>query len=137
MVKHKEVTICKDNISRDCDVQGEEVCTTQYETGETRTWTVVNVSLSLFHPIPVCETVNHSHAVEDDVASCEIVDEEICDDGVCNKFPRRKCTIAKETHNKVTPQTDCRQVEFSLCGPEACPIVVGEPICNEEVRTVS
>ncbi len=37
---------------------------------------------------------------------------------------------------KVTPITECRQEETQVCGPEVCPIVKGERICRDVVKTV-
>ena len=34
VVVPKTVQVCHEEIRRDCDAQGEEVCETQYETGE-------------------------------------------------------------------------------------------------------
>lgn len=45
-----------------------------------------------------------------------------------------KCSTLSRT--KVSPRTDCRVIEIEVCGKEACPIVVGEPICKEETKTV-
>ncbi len=55
---------------------------------------------------------------------------------MCDNVPQRNCDVTRENNVKLTPKTECNKVEVQLCGPEACPIVKGERICTNEIRTV-
>merc|ERR1712002_1247058 len=54
------VEVCRKPLVKDCDVQGPEICRTEYESE--------------------CWTKQEEHDVEDDVVECETVQEEKCDD---------------------------------------------------------
>ena len=56
VAQNDEVEVCKTSICPDCSEQGEEECTTVYDT--------------------VCETKRNAHNVTDDVVNCETVYEE-------------------------------------------------------------
>ena len=51
--------------------------------------------------------------------------------------PFQMCSVMQMTSTKLTPETDCRQESKEVCGPEVCPIVKGERVCANEVKTVS
>ena len=55
----------------------------------------------------------------------------------CVDVPRQECSVTTETVKKKTPKTECGVKQTEVCGPEACPIVKGEKMCRNEVRTVS
>ena len=56
VAQNDEVEVCKTSICPDCSEQGEEECTTVYDT--------------------VCETKRHAHNVTDDVVNCKTVYEQ-------------------------------------------------------------
>jgi len=116
------VEICNDNLKRDCENKdGPEVCSIEYVT--------------------VCETETSEPAVLDDVPNCEIEQTEVCNVNaggvqVCRTVPQQKCSISQQENRKLSRSTDCKSVPREVCGPEACPIVKGDRICRNEVKTV-
>ena len=66
--------------------------------------------------------------VDDDVANCETIDEEKCEDVTdgygtkrkCDTWPIEKCTISKQKVKKYTPQTSCKKVPKEACSPRGC-----------------
>ena len=91
----------------------------------------------------VCTTRFHEHDVEDDVVECQDVQDEKCEDVTqgytteqkCTKWPRRECTSRTERVTKYTPETECKPVVLTLCGPDIVS-VPGNPECFEESATV-
>ena len=69
--------------------------------------------------------------VEDDVVSCQTVQEEVCSDVVsgystatkCSSFPRESCTVEKVTVTKLSPETGCDKRPVELCAPRGCGLV--------------
>jgi len=119
------VEICRETLIKDCDIPGPEVCSTEYESE--------------------CETVQHPHDVEDDVAECRTEVEEKCEDETsgyttntkCSKWPREVCSVNKKQVTKFTPETQCRKVPVELCGPAACGLVAGPTECYEKKVTIA
>ncbi|XP_059084787.1 uncharacterized protein LOC131881833 [Tigriopus californicus] len=113
----EKVEICHSPLTRDCNEEGPETCTTEFET--------------------VCDTTYHENEVTDDVANCNTVKEDVCDsDGEnCRMVPRQVCQVDTVSSKKLTPEMDCRQEAREVCGPEICPIVQGERICVDELKT--
>ncbi len=48
----------------------------------------------------------------------------------------RDCEIKDQKNTKLTPKTECRKEMAEVCGPEACPLVKGDRICRDEIKTV-
>merc|ERR1712172_307378 len=75
---------CEENFRKDCDVQGPEICRTEYESE--------------------CWTKQEVHDVEDDVVECRTEVEEKCEDETsgyttntkCSKWPREVCSVSKK-----------------------------------------
>ena len=108
---NETVSICKTPLVKDCDVQGPEICRTEYESE--------------------CWTKNEEHEVEDDVAECTTELEEKCEDETsgyttntkCSKWPKEICSITKKTVKKYTPITGCTKEPRELCAPAGCGFV--------------
>ena len=107
-----------------CEGEGETECKTVYESQ--------------------CETRYHQHDVEDDVVTCETIQEEKCIDVTqgytteqeCTKWPRQVCKASKEKVTKYTPETECKKVAKELCGPSGCNLVAGPEECFDKSETV-
>lgn len=118
------VQVCTSNFIPDCDVEGEQVCQT--------VWT------------SECSTVQIVHEVDDDIANCETIDEEKCEDVTdgygtkrkCDTWPIEKCTISKQKVKKYTPQTSCKKVPKEACSPRGCGVKEGPVQCQDTVKTV-
>ena len=117
--------ICRTPLVKDCDVQGPEICRTEYESE--------------------CWTKPEVHQVEDDVVSCTTEYEEICKPetngytttDTCKKWPHQRCTLSKQPSTKVTPVTGCHKEPIELCAPAGCKLVPAPaPICHPEVKTI-
>ena len=84
------------------------------------------------------------HEVEDDVVTCETVQDEQCEDITqgysteqkCTKWPREVCTNEKRLVLKYSPETDCRKVPRELCGPSGCILQPGPKECFDKEETV-
>jgi len=117
--KSEEVERCVTPWERDCDTPStEQSCSTEYET--------------------ICETIYHENEVEDDVTNCNTVD--VCKDGSedtdnCELVPRQACEINQETNKKYTKETECSKEPREVCGPESCPLVQGDKVCDTETKT--
>ena len=78
-----------------------------------------------------CLTKHKVHEVEDDVVSCETVQEDVCNEVVegyntvtkCSQFPRQKCSLDRQKVRKVTPETGCSKQPVELCAPRGCGFV--------------
>ena len=96
------VEICRATLIKDCEAEGPEVCSTEYESE--------------------CETVQHPHDVEDDVVECRTEVEEKCEDETsgyttntkCSQWPREVCDVSKKSVTKYTPDTQCSKVRRKL-----------------------
>ena len=89
----------------------------------------------------VCETETSNTEVSDDVPNCEIEQVEACKENaagetVCRTVPRQKCELMQQVNAKLSRSTECKSVPREVCGPEACPVVRGDRICRNEVKTV-
>ena len=90
----------------------------------------------------VCETTFTEHEVTSDVAECATVLEEVCRDDpttgshVCKSFPKQACTVVPVTKTEHVPETECKKIQTPVCGPEACPLTKGDPICFDEIKEV-
>ena len=93
---------------KDCDVQGPEICRTEYESE--------------------CWTKQEVHDVEDDVVECRTEVEEKCEDETsgyttntkCSKWPREVCSVNKQNVKKFTPITACTKEPREICAPAGC-----------------
>jgi len=118
------VQVCKTPIIPDCNIPGPEVCKT--------VWT------------SECSTVQIVHEVEDDIANCETIEEEKCEDVTegfrtqrkCDTWPKEKCTLDKKKVKKYTPQTSCSKVSQKACMPRGCGLKEGPVKCHDKVQTV-
>merc|ERR1711997_886257 len=118
------VQICRKPLVKDCNIEGPEICTTQYESE--------------------CWTKQEEHDVEDDVVSCETVVEEKCEDETsgyttntkCSKWPKEVCNVQRTPVKKYTPETRCQKVPVELCGPSGCGVRAGPQECRTELRTI-
>merc|ERR1711926_30967 len=92
---NETATVCRTPLVKDCDVQGPEICRTEYESE--------------------CWTKQEVHDVEDDVVSCKTEVEEKCEDNTsgyttntkCSKWPKEVCSVSKKPVKKYTPITGC------------------------------
>jgi len=118
------VEVCRKPLVKDCDVQGPEICRTEYESE--------------------CWTKQEEHDVEDDVVECETVQEEKCDDESsgyttftkCTKWPKEVCNVNKKKVKKYTPITGCTKEPRELCAPAGCGFKEGAETCYEKTQTV-
>ena len=102
---------------------GPEVCQTVYESA--------------------CTTRYEEHDVKDDIAICETIQEEKCEDVTqgytteqkCTKWPVQKCKQSKENIKKYSPETKCTKVPRKICGP-GNQQVPGEEECFDKLETV-
>ena len=86
----------------------------------------------------------HEHEVDDDVVTCETVQDEKCEDVTqgytteqkCTKWPREVCTQETQTVLKYSPETDCRKVPRDLCGPSGCVLQPGPEECFDKKETI-
>jgi len=116
--------VCRRPLVKDCNSPGEEICRTEYQSE--------------------CWSKQIPHEVEDDVVSCETVEEEKCEDVTegytttkkCQKWPKQQCTVTKETTTKYTTMTGCHKEPTELCAPAGCGFTEGPEECHDEVKTV-
>ena len=86
----------------------------------------------------------HEHEVDDDVVTCETVQDEKCEDVTqgytteqkCTKWPREVCSKETKTVLKYSPETDCKKVPRELCGPSGCVLQPGPEECFDKKETV-
>ena len=84
------------------------------------------------------------HEVEDDVVSCETVQEEKCEDVTqgyttekkCTTWPKQVCTSDKQIVKKYSPETECQKVPRELCGPSGCELTPGPEECFDKKETI-
>merc|ERR1712168_898304 len=108
---------------KDCDVQGPEICRTEYESE--------------------CWTKQEEHDVEDDVVTCETIQDEKCEDETsgyttqtkCSKWPREVCSVEKKKVKKYTPITGCTKEPRELCAPAGCGFKEGAEVCQDKTKT--
>jgi hypothetical protein len=108
---------------KECDTEGPEVCSTEYQAE--------------------CETVQHEHDVEDDVAECRNEIESQCEDVAsgytasqkCSNWLVQKCDVKRKQVKKYSPQTSCKKVAVDICGPSSCPSIPEEE-CSLEPKRV-
>merc|ERR1712158_93307 len=87
--------ICRTPLVKDCDIQGPEICRTEYESE--------------------CWTKQEVHDVEDDVVECTTEVEEKCEDETsgyttntkCSKWPREECSEKVQTVVQDAPKEQC------------------------------
>lgn len=117
------VTVCRQPLVKDCDVDGVEVCRTESESE--------------------CTTVHEHNQVEDDVPNCQTIYEELCLDQtngyttteLCDVWPKEVCEVTKRKNRKVKPITSCRLVPRELCAPASCRVKEGEEECFDQIVT--
>jgi len=116
--------VCRKPLVKDCDVQGPEICRTEYESE--------------------CWTKQEEHEVEDDVVECETIQDEKCQDETsgyttftkCSKWPREVCDVKKKRVIKYTPITGCTKEPRELCAPAGCGFTEGSEVCYDKTQTV-
>merc|ERR1711973_82937 len=116
--------VCRTPLVKDCDVQGPEICRTEYESE--------------------CWTKQEVHDVQDDVVECETVVEEKCEDNTsgyttttdCSKWPKEVCNVSKKQVKKYTPITGCTKEPRELCASAGCGFKEGAEECFDKVQTV-
>merc|ERR1711881_755915 len=121
---NETVQICREPLIKDCDVQGDEICRTEYESE--------------------CWTKQEVNEVDDDVVECETVIEEKCEDETsgyttntrCSKWPKEVCNVSKKAVKKYTPITGCTKEPRELCAPAGCGFKQGPEECYDKVQTV-
>ena len=55
---------------------------------------------------------------------------------ICKLYPKEECEIKTETNTAYSPRTECSRVESEVCGPENCPLVKAEPLCEDKLEEV-
>merc|ERR1711962_1891377 len=121
---NETANVCRTPLVKDCDVQGPEICRTEYESK--------------------CWTKQEVHDVEDDVVECTTEVEEKCEDETsgyttntkCSKWPKEVCTVSKKPVKKYTPITGCTKEPRELCAPAGCGFKEGAEECFDKVQTV-
>jgi len=121
---NETVQVCRTPLVKDCDVQGPEICRTEYESE--------------------CWTKQEVHDVEDDVVECETIQDEKCADETsgyttltkCSKWPREECKVTKKAVKKYTPITGCTKEPRELCAPAGCGFKEGAEECFDKTQTV-
>lgn len=121
---NETTNVCKKPLVKDCDVEGEPVCRTEYQSE--------------------CWTKQIPHEVEDDIPVCKTVHVEMCKDEtvgyttnkVCEDWPHEECEISKEKVTKYTPMTGCEKVPTELCAPAGCGFKEGAEECHPVTKTV-
>ena len=121
---NETVQVCRTPLVKDCDVQGPEICRTEYESE--------------------CWTKQEVHDVEDDVVECETIQDEKCADETsgyttftkCSKWPREVCSVTKKSVKKYTPITGCTKEPRELCAPAGCGFKEGAEECFDKTQTV-
>merc|ERR1712168_1091748 len=124
IVFNETVQVCRTPLVKDCDVQGPEICRTEYESE--------------------CWIKQEVHDVQDDVVECETQIEEKCADNTsgyttttdCSKWPKEVCKVSKKSVKKYTPITGCTKEPRELCAPAGCGFKEGREECFEKVQTV-
>merc|ERR1712121_535257 len=101
------VQVCRTPLVKDCDVQGPEICRTEYESE--------------------CWTKQEAHDVDDDVVECETVYEEKCEDETagyttstkCTRWPKEVCSVSRKPVTKLVPKLkpteECVDVPKEVC----------------------
>ena len=124
---NETVEICRTPLVKDCNIQGPEICRTEYES---ECWTkqeVHDVRLNKDeNVIDVSDDVIFQ--VQDDVVECTTEVEEKCEDETsgyttntkCSKWPREVCSVSKKNVKKYTPITGCTKEPRELCAPAGC-----------------
>jgi len=118
------VEICRTPLVKDCDIPGETVCQTVYESE--------------------CATVQRVHEVEDDVTSCKTENMKKCKEVTegyttkeeCDEWPVQRCQVEKKKVKKYTPETKCYKEPRELCAPRGCGFRNGALECHNKVKTV-
>jgi len=117
-------TVCRTPLVKDCDIQGPEICRTEYESE--------------------CWTKQELHDVQDDIVECESIFEEKCEDNTsgytttteCKQWPKEVCSVSKKPVKKYTPITGCTKEPRELCAPAGCGFKEGREECFDKVQTV-
>merc|ERR1712038_120971 len=95
--------VCKKPMVKDCDIEGEPICRTEYQSE--------------------CWSKQIPHEVEDDVAECVTVQDRMCKEETsgyttkekCEDWPRQECTVVKKRVTKFTTMTGCNKEPTELC----------------------
>merc|ERR1711970_310740 len=93
---NETVQICRTPLVKDCDVQGPEICRTEYESE--------------------CWTKQEVHDVEDDVVECETIQDEKCQDETSGYTTHTKCSKWTKEPREICAPSGCGFKE----GEEEC-----------------
>merc|ERR1719382_1331221 len=115
--------VCKKPMVKDCDIEGEPICRTEYQSE--------------------CWSKQIPHEVEDDVAECVTVQDRMCKEETsgyttqekCEDWPRQECTVVKKKVTKYTTMTGCNKEPTELCAPVGCGFTEREEECHDVVKT--
>merc|ERR1712004_492031 len=115
--------VCKKPMVKDCDIEGEPICRTEYQSE--------------------CWSKQIPHEVEDDVAECVTVQDRMCKEETsgyttkekCEDWPRQECTVVKKKVTKFTTMTGCNKEPTELCAPAGCGFREGAEECHDVVKT--
>jgi len=113
------VRVCRRPLVKDCSVEGDEICSTHFESE--------------------CWTRQTRQEVEDDVPSCKPVIEQVCKEEVagytteekCSSVTRLKCSIEKKVSYKYNPVTECKLTPVEICAPAGCGVKEGPEECQD------
>jgi len=113
------VRICRRPLEKDCSIEGDEICSTHFETE--------------------CWTRQVRQEVEDDVPSCQPVVEQVCAEETvgystgekCSAVTRLSCRIEKKVSYKFSPVTECKLTPVEICAPAGCGVREGEEQCHD------
>eukprot|EP00092_Neocalanus_flemingeri_P003368 GFUD01003606.1.p1 GENE.GFUD01003606.1~~GFUD01003606.1.p1 ORF type:complete len:393 (+),score=117.05 GFUD01003606.1:114-1181(+) len=113
------VRICRRPLEKDCSVEGEEFCSTHFETE--------------------CWTRQLRQEVEDDVPDCKPVIEQICSEETagyttsekCSSVTRLQCRIQRKVSYKYRPVTECKLTPVEICAPAGCGVKEGPEVCHD------
>ena len=105
---NETVEICRESLVKDCNIQGPEICRTEFESE--------------------CWTKQEEHEVEEDVVECRTEMEEKCEEESfgyttntkCSQWPREVCRVNKQSVKKFRPVTSCTKEPRQLCAPAGC-----------------
>ena len=71
----------------------------------------------------VCDTTYIPNNVTENVANCTTIFQ--------NEIPVRKCEVVEVDTVKYSPNVQCKQDEIDVCGPEPCPLLKGDEVCQD------
>merc|ERR1711963_887496 len=110
---NETVEVCREQLEKDCDIQGPEICRTEYESE--------------------CWTTQEEHEVEE---KCEPLTSGYTTSSKCSKWTKEVCSVSKKPVTKYTPITGCTKEPIELCAPAGCGFKPGQKKCYDKTQTV-